>query len=1228
MDDLEQIQRIIQSLEAQRAVLGDAVLETALAPLQEKLAALQQEGKRAQRPPAEQRKLEEQRKLVTLLFADLVDFTALSEMLDPEDVREILSDYFNLWTQVIEAHGGLVEKYIGDAVMAVYGLPAAHEADPESAIRTALEMRKALESFNAQLERARGLRLAMRVGINTGAALVSTLDERKGQDFVVVGDTVNLASRLQSIAPAGGILIAHDTYRHVRGAFDVQPLEPVQVKGRSRPVQVYLVQQAKPRAYRMTTRGVEGVETRMVGRERELEGLQRAFREVLEERALRVVTLVGEAGIGKSRMLYEFENWLELRPETWYNFRGRAHPTFHSLAYSLLRDMFAHRFQIQDSDAPQAVREKLEQEVAKALGETETSQMKAHFIGHLLGFKLGDSPHLDRAVDDAGQFHERALAYLGEYFRTLASEYPLVALLEDIHWADDSSLDLLGRLSGSLASHPVLIVCTARRSLLERRRQWGEGLAFHTQFTLQPLGEQETGQLVQEILQKVEALPARLREMVVANAEGNPFYVEELIRMLIEDGVIVKGEEHWRVEEAKLADVRLPPTLLGLLQARLDSLAAEERMVLQRAAVIGRIFWDQAVRYISLKRAGRDRPAGDENQLAQPAAGMSSLDREIFTGLEKLRAREMVERRREPAFAGTDEYVFKHALMRDVTYQSLLKRQRRIYHADAARWLEQTILNSQRADEFAALIAGHYEQAGEHARAAGWHLRAGEYAAARFANAEAVYSLSRALDFTPKDDRRDDRRERYTILLARERVYNRLGARQEQVKDLETLSRLAKELGDERCRVEVLLRQASLAFLTGEYAQAMEAAEQVIHSAHAAGDPRGEIEGLLVWGKSHAWLSDHAAASSQFERALGLARAARLPDVEAEILWNLSIVASNQAEYAKATSLLHQALALTRQSGDRPGEGVVLAQLGVVFLSQGDYSRARPYMEEALDLFRAMGYRYREAIALGNLGVIAYEKGDYGEAKRLHLEATRINYETNDRFGIASSFSNLGDIARDEGQYMEARSMYEKGLALSREMGDQHLEGLFIGNLSLLYVSLGDYPAAIDLGRQAWKLAQELEVPRFEAYAASRLAEALLSGGRLDEAEGMYRQAIDLQRKLNLENNAAESLAGLARIAWLRSDFSQAQTLVLELLQHLEQKNLDGTDDPARVYLTCYQVLEAAQDGRAIQVLEAGYRIIQKRASKMDSAASRQSFLENVPSNRELVALWEAHSAG
>ena len=424
MTEREQLEQAIAQLEAQRATLGDAVVDLSIAALQEKLAALEP------CPPPEQRKQ------VSILFADISGFTPMSETMDAEEVSDVINA---LWRQIdvaILENGGHIDKHIGDAVMALWGVETAHEGDPECAIRAALDMQAVLAEFKA------GHSLGMRIGVSTGPVLLGRVGTTG--ELSAIGDAVNLAQQLEAAAPTGGVLMSHDTYRHVRGVFDVSEQEPLLVKDKAEPEKTYLVQRVKPRAFRHELRQIQGIETRMIGRDPELAALQDALNSAIAGRQTTLVTVLGEAGVGKSRLLYEFNNWLELHPEDVWYFKGRCTQQRQGVANGLLRDLFAFRFGIAESDPIEVVRDKLEAGVARFLaGEGET---KAHYLGAWLGYDYGHSPHVATLRGDAQQLHNRASLYLGQFFSALTDDSPAVILLEDLQWADGGSLNALANL--------------------------------------------------------------------------------------------------------------------------------------------------------------------------------------------------------------------------------------------------------------------------------------------------------------------------------------------------------------------------------------------------------------------------------------------------------------------------------------------------------------------------------------------------------------------------------------------------------------------------------------------------------------------------------------------------------------------------------------------------------------------------------------------------------------
>ena len=726
-EQIKQVKQAIAELETQRSILGDPTVEAAVIPLHQKLAELEAQ---AETPPEEPAGIPtRQRKLATILFMDVVGSTAMTHDLDPEDQMGLVDPLISRLAEKIGEFGGHVTRYTGDGFKAVFGLPFARENDPEQAICAGLAVQAEATEIAAELESERNIQgFQVRVGISTG--LVFAGGETEGED-TIKGNPVNLAARLQSAVPPGGLLISHDTYRHVRGVFNVDSLEPITAKGFPEPVPVYLVRELKPRAFRVQTRGVEGVETRMVGRETELKYLQDALLTAIEESEGQVVTISGEAGVGKSRLLYEFQNWIELLPPSHRVrfFQGRGWQESQGLPYSLLRDLFAFRFQISDDDTGGMACNKIEIGFGEVFGTESDGMMRAHILGQLLGFDFSGSLHLKGVLNDPEQLRNRGEMYLVQFFRQLLKETPVVIFLEDIHWGDDSSLNVVNKLAEFPLQLPFLILCTARSVLFERYPQWGKDQIFHNQIKLLPLSEVESQSLLVEILKFVEEIPTNIQELVISKAEGNPLYMEELIKLLIEDNVIIPEEEIWRIKLTNQKQVDVPSTLAGVLQARLDSLPIHERKVLQKASVVGRIFWDHVVTYMQVE--GGD---GDDPQL-------------IHKALTSLRNRELVYRHKESAFTGAVEYLFKHDLFREVTYESVLKGLRIPYHRMIADWL---ITNSgDRVGEYSGLIAQHLLLAKEIDQACEYFLQAGESALASFANGEAEGYYRKALELSP-----------------------------------------------------------------------------------------------------------------------------------------------------------------------------------------------------------------------------------------------------------------------------------------------------------------------------------------------------------------------------------------------------------------------------------------------------------------------------------------------
>jgi class 3 adenylate cyclase/tetratricopeptide (TPR) repeat protein len=1240
MHEREGLLAAIAALEKQRESLGDAVVSASIAALQKQLRDLDAQGKLSN----------QQRKWLTVLFADIVSSTHLTHGLDPEDFSQIIDGSLKRMAEGVNRNGGRVTRFMGDGFLAVFGAPQAHEDDAERAVNAGLGILETARQLSSELADRWGIsNFQVRVGVNTGLVVLGGETEAEN---TLLGMPVNLAARLESAAPSGGLLISQDTYRHVRGLFEVQALEPISAKGFPEPVPVFLVLRAMPPAFRQHTRGVEGVETRMVGREAELKRLQDAFTAVLEDHECQVITITGEAGIGKSRLLFEFEKWLEKSPLEFNVFRGRSRPEMQDALFALLRELFVNRFNILGSDSPGQVWKKIEAGVAEILAEDLQAEMKAHFIGQLLGFDFNQSSHLQGVLGDARQFSDRALRYLREYFARTMAAHPTLVLLEDIHWADNPSLDFFSELASKNPNEPLLLVCLARPVLYERRPHWGEGQPYQTRLALSSLTRRECRGLVEQILQKMGNIPASLRERVVASAEGNPFFVEELIKKLIDDQVIITEEGRWRFAASRLEDLHIPPTLVSLLQARLDSLPALERSVLQAAAVVGVTFWDHLVKALYL---GGDRAA---------------LESELDQALLVLREKEMIFQREKSAFGDSREFIFKHTSMRDVAYESISRRVRQTYHAIAAEWLIEH--SRERAGEFADLIADHLELAGQKEKAAGFLRQAGELAARSYANPLALKAFNRAQELAPVDHLE----EHYAILLGREAVYSLLGARQRQREDLQALETLAEALDDDHRRSQVALRQAVYASQTSDYPAVIARAEEVIQLEGAdAGSPLAP-QAHQLWGRALLSQGDFPGARQEFEKALEGARAFGLAVEEAASLRNLGIVAGHLGDPKAARDYYQRALEIYRRTGDRYGEGQALNNLGNILLIQGDQAGGRACYESFLEICRELGDRWGEGLVVYTIGDLHLHQLDFREAGDYFEQALEITRDTGNRSVEIGAMVGLANIYLEHAEYANARYHFEASLNMARKIGNRPLEARtlaqigryfhqlgdyvrarnyfeqalssytaigklsgqcqLLAEMSLLSNHLGDYDGSRELSQQAIEIATHLDNPLCRAAALLQLGHAYAGLGEIGLAWQAYQDGLALVRETGPVPVALEYRAAQARLSLSQGEEGHAQVLVGEILEALvgakipgddwasvlpeALRRLTGASEPIRLLLTCYQVLETQDRPRARSLLGGLAQLLHNQAAKIEDVELRHAFLNNVATNREILS--------
>jgi class 3 adenylate cyclase len=642
----------------------------------------------------------EERRIVTVLFADMAGFTGRAERLDPEDVRSILNRYYARLSAEIEAFGGTVEKFIGDAVVAIFGAPIAHGDDPERAVRAALAVCGAVAEMNADDPT---LNLEVRVAVNTGEAIVSVsaIEVREG---MVAGDVVNTASRIQTAAPTNAILVGEETYRATRALFDYREVEPLLAKGKREPVRVWLAIGAR------TSPGERAVSTvPMLGRIHEIAALHRVFEAVVVERRAHLATVVGEAGIGKTRLATEFGGQLEQQGVLLL--RGRALPYGSSTPYGPFAQHVKQFSRIFASDDVPGGQQKLR----AALGEIATAEAVEEIASHL---------ELLIGLGTQGEVADRQILFLAarRFAHALAHDRPAVLVFEDLQWADTGTLDLLEMLASRVRDVPLMLLALARPDLLLLRPAWGGGLLASTTLSLEALNRADAIELATRLLHR-RADDQQVQ--VVETAEGNPLFIEELAAAAIERPAAVANA--------------LPTTIRELVSARLDALPSDERTVLLDAAIVGKVFWRGALERM------RDN-------------GVVLSD-----ALDSLEARDLIRHESRSWIERDDQFAFKYALIRDVAYATLPRARRRELHGIVAQFLEES---TRGAAATATALARHWREAGDRRRALEYLLLAAEQAGRGWAKDEAAALYGEALELCEDPELRTDVIRKQALALA------------------------------------------------------------------------------------------------------------------------------------------------------------------------------------------------------------------------------------------------------------------------------------------------------------------------------------------------------------------------------------------------------------------------------------------------------------------------------
>jgi class 3 adenylate cyclase/tetratricopeptide (TPR) repeat protein len=1036
----------------------------------------------------------EVRKTVTVLFADVTGSTSLGERLDPESMRRVMGRYFDEMRAVLERHGGTVEKFIGDAVMAVFGVPTVHEDDALRGVRAAAEMRDALRLLNKELERDFGTQIAARIGVNTGEVVAA---QGAGAEHLVTGDAVNVAARLEQAAAPGEVLVGDTTYGLVRDAVEAEPVAPLTLKGKSEPVAAHRLVLVHPLAAGVARR----LDSPMVGRDRQLRQLTEAFESAMADRACYLFTVLGTAGVGKSRLVEEFLARVSRSGDA-TALRGRCLSYGEGITFWPVAEAVAQAAQVGDVDSPEQARRRL-----LDLLEPDEAPLVADRLLQLLGL-----------VDSNAPTQETFWA-VRRLFESIARRRPLVVVIDDIHWAEATLLDLIEHVADWTRDAPILLVCPARPELLDARQGWGGGKLNATTILLEPLSAEESGTLVTNLLGQAE-LEEEARARITDAAEGNPLFVEQMLAMLIDEGLLRRedggGEGGRWVASGGLSDIAVPPSVQALLAARLDRLRPEERAALGRAAVEGKEFHAAAVEALL-------------PEPARPGAG------ELLRGLVR---RELIRPSRG-TFPGQEAYRFRHQLIRDAAYDAVPKGERADLHRRFAGWLE--AMAGERAQEYEEFVGYHLEQAYRYrselgpvgqddldvARRAGAMLAsAGRRAEGRGDARAARNLLNRAIALLPPPDP-----VRVRAFIDLHRVLFVTSEFPEAGRVIDEAIEEARTLGGRRLEIRAELERWQLRNQV-EPEFSVEDAEAFARRAITELEELGDDEGL-----AHAWLlvsngpwlrARWSGMREPLDRAIEYARRARDSQLEGWLEgWRVTTLFWGETPTQEGLPALREWLerakgSLTAEIGARR---ILAGFLGLV----GQFDEARQHIERARQVSADLGMNLWQATLGFHSGPLELLAGDPEAAERELRPGVEELKRIGERGWLSSLAPVLGEALYRQGRYEEADEFAELGRDAANPV-DGSAQFSWRSVKAKVLARAGDFHEAERIARESIEVILATDEVLHQGDAYMDLAEVLRLAGRRDEAVDALRLAVERYERKGATVPAEEARKVLAEL--------------------------------------------------------------------------------------------------
>lgn len=1096
------------------------------------------------------KQIEGERRTVTVLFSDVVGFTTISEKLDPETVYNIIDASVAAFRDEIYAHEGTLDKFMGDGVMALFGAPVMHEDDPVRAVRCALGMQAALKLVNDEMVAQRGITLQMRIGLNLGTVVVADIGADLRMNYTALGDTVNVAARLQSVAEPGTILVSRAVYEQTRALFEYTELGSIRVKGRVEPVEIFQVVGTKREPGRV--RGIPGLVAPMVGRDQELARVQHLVDTLTRDGHGSLVLITGEAGLGKSRLTGELKQWIARTPEL---NAVRIHEggcvAYGQSAYDLVVRVLNSLLELNADDSPIARRAKIEARVRELVHDNSVLEILP-YIENLMGLTPTERELADRIRHlEPVQLRQQMFLAVRDLLSQAAQKHPLILILEDLHWVDRPSLDLLLFLTSLVETVPLLFICISRPTdnhvVPQLERVGTMSLDAHfLHISLQPLSMHESNQLVAHLL-TIADMPEPFLQLIPQRAEGNPFYLEEIIRALIDRNLIRRRGDRWEVTPgANISAFQVPRTLESLIMTRVDHLSESTRHVAQCASVIGRDFPVTLLARIAETNATRL-----ENELQE------LIDHEVIA--QASNADDRVARERY--------FSFRHILTQQTIYHSVLVRRREHLHHTIANAMEE--LYADRLDEQAERLAFHYGQALDAVKALPHVIRSAEHAAQRFANEQALAYFRTALDLAEKTQAPAEIRTK--ILIG-------LGDSQTHTGDFdgaETNLRAAWQLArSEAASPNQARRAADIARRLGrgyerraKYDQAMywlDSALREINRDVSSGHAVERVRIYLEIGWVHYRLNHLDEAEQWRMRALEIAEGLDYYAETGSAYNGLAALYNLRGDLERAVAYAERGLQLREMIGDLEGVSRSHSNLGGLLLNMGKWDSAYPHLKMSLELKQRIGDAKQLALAYYNLGLYHLYCGELKPARELFESAIAHAEKIRDPNAPCYSRNALAQVEMFEGNTQGAAELLRRVIEYARQGGAREalIEAQTV--LAEIEVEQGNLDAARQNAAEALEASITSRMKQAEAQALRAMGALERVAQNFSTSEDYLQRSLALLLELQNPFEAARSEYELGLLYLEEGSATKAHPPLQHSLQVLEKLGAARYADRAR----------------------------------------------------------------